>query len=130
MSSLLPTDHASPSLILVVEDDLGIQATISWILESEGYEVIMASNGVEALELLQHYLPGLVLLDLMLPRLSGLEVLEVLGQADPPWTGPILALSASPSLLQEAKQVPLVSATISKPFDVEHLLAVIAQYVA
>ncbi len=64
--------------VLVVEDDHKIAATIKLYLEREGYQVSIAGNGRDALTQARALLPGLVILDLMLPQLSGTEVCRLL----------------------------------------------------
>jgi DNA-binding response OmpR family regulator len=60
--------------ILVVEDDPAALRFVSYILEAEGYEIITAVNGVEALRKAQQETPDLVVLDIMLPGIDGFEV--------------------------------------------------------
>ena len=60
--------------ILIVDDDPHIREVISFALEQEGMEVWEAANGVEALELLDNQLPDLVILDVMMPEMDGLDV--------------------------------------------------------
>jgi two-component system alkaline phosphatase synthesis response regulator PhoP len=63
-----------PRTILVVEDDAPLRDTLAYNLRAEGYQVLTASDGVTALDLARQKPVSLVLLDLMLPRLDGLEV--------------------------------------------------------
>ncbi|MBX3023469.1 response regulator [bacterium] len=62
--------------ILVVDDNVDSIMILRSILESQGYTVRTAQSGVDALTLLSHELPDLVLLDVMMPQMSGIEVLE------------------------------------------------------
>ena len=62
--------------ILVVDDEKDIRISLSGILEDEGYQVLTAACGVEALEKLREELPDLVLLDIWMPGMDGLETLE------------------------------------------------------
>lgn len=62
--------------ILVVDDNIDSIMILRSILESQGYTVRTAQSGVEALEQLKNGLPDLVLLDVMMPQMSGIEVLE------------------------------------------------------
>ena len=66
--------------ILVVDDDLDISVALQQRLQMLGYDSIAAKDGDEALDLIQHESPNVVLLDLELPKLSGLEILRKLGE--------------------------------------------------
>jgi CheY-like chemotaxis protein len=63
---------------VVVEDDHDIQYLYRLKLEHEGFEVATAENGVEGLELVEHFKPDVVLLDLMMPVMSGAEMLAIM----------------------------------------------------
>ena len=80
--------------ILVVEDSRNIAAMISLCLEEEGYEVILREDSIEAVRSAFEEAPDLVLLDLVLPRMSGLTVLRAL--RDNPMTSglPVIVISA------------------------------------
>jgi two-component system alkaline phosphatase synthesis response regulator PhoP len=82
--------------ILVVEDDPAALRLVSYTLESAGYQVITAVNGVEALRKAQQDAPDLVVLDVMLPGIDGFEVCHQLrsNPAASPGRPPILMLSA------------------------------------
>jgi two-component system alkaline phosphatase synthesis response regulator PhoP len=85
---------ASGTAVLVVEDDADIRETIAYNLRQEGYSVVTAIDGVTALEIAHQQPFGLVLLDIMLPRMDGLEVCRRL-RAQPETAGvPILMLTA------------------------------------
>lgn len=60
--------------ILIVEDDRHIVALVRYILEREGYEVAVARDGVEGLEIVKEFDPDLIVLDLNMPRMDGVEV--------------------------------------------------------
>ena len=60
--------------ILVVDDEPDIRELIEYNLKKEGYEVIVAQNGLEAIELAKKHLPSLILLDIMMPKMDGIEV--------------------------------------------------------
>lgn len=70
--------------ILVVEDDKDLNAAYKVILESEKHRVKTAYNGQEALEILEGYTPDLILLDLLMPIMGGLELLEKYDLKDHP----------------------------------------------
>lgn len=80
--------------ILVVEDDAALRETLAYNLSAEGYETLLAADGVVALELARRQPVALVILDVMLPRLDGLDVLRQL-RARPETAGtPVLMLTA------------------------------------
>jgi two-component system nitrogen regulation response regulator NtrX len=62
--------------ILVVDDELNIRETLKDVLEDEGYEVIVADNGKNALEVIEHHSVNVMLLDLWLPEIGGMDVLK------------------------------------------------------
>lgn len=70
--------------VLIVDDEPNIVAALEFLLEKNGYEVRVADNGAEALEQLDAFQPDLVLLDVMVPKLSGYEVCQRM-RAEPRW---------------------------------------------
>ena len=107
--------------IAIIDDDVHIGDVLTEILENEGYAVIRAYSGTEALYLLSQSKPDLVLLDLMLPGLSGEEVLPHIKDI------PIIVLSAKVDV-QDKVNLLLGGAVdyVTKPFSTEELLARIA----
>ena len=79
--------------ILFIEDELAIQKTFGDILKQEGYEVITALDGEKGLKMIQIKKPDLILLDLILPRLHGLEVLKKLKENKETASIPIIILT-------------------------------------
>ena len=108
--------------ILSVEDDERIRAAVKLALEDEGWTVDEAGSGEEAIECFQRSTPDVVLIDIMLPGLSGREVCRQLRQADVPT--PILMLTA---LDHTDDKVECLRGGaddyLTKPFDFEELLA-------
>jgi two-component system phosphate regulon response regulator PhoB len=80
--------------ILIVEDERGLTQTLSWYFTREGYEVVVTHDGVEGLRKAQTLLPDVVLLDVMLPGLSGLDVCRELRTGDRTKDMPIIMLTA------------------------------------
>ena len=104
--------------ILVVEDDMDIHNLIKKVLEKERYEVISAYSGTEAILLIEKNNIELILLDLMLPGLSGEEVIKQIKNI------PIIVISAKIST-EDKVNVLTIGANdyITKPFDTNELLA-------
>jgi DNA-binding response OmpR family regulator len=107
--------------VLVVEDDDAIAEVLQRQLRMEGYEVRLAGDGVSALDVAHAFLPDLVILDLGLPRLDGIEVAKQLRARD---DTPILVLTARDAV--EARVEGLDSGAddyLVKPFERQELLA-------
>ena len=68
--------------ILLIEDDREISTTLSGVLRGAGYEVVTAPNGIEGQKLIQHEAPGLVITDMMMPRMGGFPVLDFINTLD------------------------------------------------
>jgi DNA-binding response OmpR family regulator len=106
--------------ILIVDDDDTIRALVVTVLRRRGYRLDTARNGVEAVEKLTACRYSLVILDLMMPRMSGYEVLEQL-RAQPEVTRP-LVLVLTAGLERRPFDQGFVVGTIHKPFDIELLV--------
>lgn len=104
--------------ILVIDDDIHISDMLFEILSKEGYEVSRAYSGTEAILFLSNQTPDLILLDLMLPGLSGEEVLKKIN------TTPVIVLSAKSDINDKVNLLLGGAADyITKPFDTDELLA-------
>jgi DNA-binding response OmpR family regulator len=114
-------DYDRPARVLVVEDDQEIAEVLQRSLRLEGYEVRVAGDGVAALDTATAFLPDLVILDLGLPKLDGIEVAKQLRSDD---DVPILMLTARDAL--ESRVQGLDSGAddyLVKPFERQELLA-------
>jgi two-component system phosphate regulon response regulator PhoB len=89
-----PEAAVSQPRILLVEDERGLTQTLSWFFGREGYEVVVAHDGAEGLRKAQTLLPDVVLLDVMLPGLSGLDVCRELRAGERTRGLPIIMLTA------------------------------------
>ena len=110
--------------ILIVEDDLAIQALLHDFIQEAGYEVILASDGVEALSLFSEQDFDLILLDIMLPKIDGYGVCEVMRKKS---DVPIVMLTALDGEQNQIKGLDLqVDDYITKPFSMPILIRKIA----
>lgn len=86
----------APPVILVAEDNPDLRDVLGLVLEHHGFEVVLACDGMEALDRVKERRPDLVLMDLMMPRMNGYEAREALqenGNGSPPI--PVIAITAS-----------------------------------
>jgi two-component system, chemotaxis family, chemotaxis protein CheY len=108
--------------VLLVEDDLDVRETLAEVLTMEGHVVATARDGVEALQVARQRPPDLILLDLMMPRMTGWEFRAV-QRVDPVLSSiPVVVVSAcSHELAAELD----ATAYLPKPFDLDKLLALV-----
>lgn len=109
--------------VLIVEDDDAIRILVETVLRRRGYAVETARNGVEALDQMHAAPFALVILDLMMPRMSGYEVLEQL--AAQPLRDRPLVLVLTAGIDARPFDTTLVIGTIHKPFDIDLLVDVV-----
>jgi two-component system phosphate regulon response regulator PhoB len=121
--SLPPSNVAVRKRVLIIEDERDLTEGLAYSLQREGYETIISHDGQEGLRKAQAQLPDLILLDLMLPGLSGLEVCRELRAGERTRHIPIVMLTAR---AEETDQVVGFSMGaddyVTKPFSVKVLL--------
>ena len=101
--------------ILLIEDEDSVRATLRAVLEHAGHEVLEAANGEQALYLEERGLVDLIMIDIIMPQMDGLEAINRLRQRDPQLA--ILAMSGgSADYLQKASEHG-ASAVLQKPFE-------------
>jgi DNA-binding response OmpR family regulator len=107
--------------ILIVEDDRKIAAAIKLYLERDGYQVIVADNGLDALKEARNKQPAVVILDLMLPKLNGIEVCRVLRAESDVY---IIMLTARTTEEDKLRGLDLgADDYVTKPFSPRELMA-------
>lgn len=109
-------------MILVVDDDVAIRVLVSRILRREGYTTAEAANGQEALDHLRANTVEAVVLDLMMPVMSGFEVIRYLATHDDAGRPPVIVVSATSEADLQSIDSPVVHAVLRKPFDVSALV--------
>lgn len=116
--------------VLVADDEPNIVISLEYLLKREGYTVFVAKDGQEALEVIARELPDLVLLDVMMPRKSGLEVCQAVRSTEALQTTKILMLTAKGRDTDVAKGMALgADAYMTKPFSTRELVQKVAQMV-
>lgn len=119
------TDAASAPAqrrVLVADDDEGIRSMMEWLLKDEGYSVITATRGSEAVQAVQRAHPDIVLLDVRLPDVTGIEVLQKLNSLPGPQP-PVIMMTALPtsSVAIEAMQAGAFD-YVAKPLDIQDVV--------
>jgi CheY-like chemotaxis protein len=119
---------ALASTVLVVEDHLDLREMLAILLESEGFEVATASNGAEALECLDQATPAVILLDLMMPVMTGDEFRER-QLADARFAHvPVICMTAAHDGRERADRIH-ADEYFQKPVDFEQLLSAVRSHV-
>jgi CheY-like chemotaxis protein len=122
---------AEEKRILIADDDPVILRLIQVNLELEGYEVLTANNGEEAVQVANAEHPDLVILDIMMPRLDGYQACEQLKATESTREIPVIFLSAKAQQGDiEKGQSFGVAAYLTKPFDPTELLEVVEKHVS
>jgi CheY-like chemotaxis protein len=106
---------ASDLLVLLVEDDRDLAGVTQQALEHEGVRVAVAYDGREALDLFERLHPQVVVTDLIMPRLDGLELIRRIGQLPQPHA-PVIAVSAVGARLRAARDLGAAEVLL-KPVD-------------
>jgi two-component system, chemotaxis family, chemotaxis protein CheY len=118
----------SSARILVVDDDDAIRETVAEALELDGFTVDTARNGAEALDLVRAHPPNGIILDLMMPVMTGWQFLEQCRQHELCVGTPVVVMSAYNKLPEEAAALGVLGC-IAKPFDLDILLGAIERAV-
>jgi twitching motility two-component system response regulator PilG len=115
--------------VMVVDDSKTIRRTAETLLRKEGFEVVTAMDGFEALGKIVDYQPDLIFLDIMMPRLDGYQTCALIKHHRIFRNTPVVMLSSRDGLFDRARgRVVGSDRYITKPFTKEDLLAVIADY--
>ena len=113
--------------ILVVDDDDDVRNMLCAVLSAEGYPVVGAADGVEALSQMRLDPPALAVVDMMMPRMDGEQLIRAMGQDAALVTVPIAIMSGqTPTPTPEWP--PRVSARLVKPFELDELLTLVHQF--
>jgi DNA-binding response OmpR family regulator len=109
------------SKILIVEDDPNILESLKYYFHKEGYDTLTAINGTQALEIARNGKPDLIILDIMLPQMSGLEVCRILRKET---TVPIIMLTARDEEIDKITGLDLgADDYVTKPFSMRELMS-------
>ncbi|MGH2353490.1 MAG: response regulator [Chloroflexota bacterium] len=112
--------------ILVVDDDADIRYVLSVVLEEDGYQVVTATDGADALAAVAQAPPDLILLDLVMPVMDGWQFAAAYRRTPPP-LAPILVYSAHRLDERDLEEIA-PAGVLEKPCDLDTLLAAVARY--
>jgi CheY-like chemotaxis protein len=119
--------------ILVVEDDIAFRQMLLEMLRQDGHRATLAGNGAEAMDLLAQLKPDLIITDVLMPRMDGVELIMELSKRDN--TTPVIAMSGGRRSITsefnlESASLLGVRVTLAKPFSRADLRSAIAQVLA
>ncbi|GAX89567.1 response regulator [Effusibacillus lacus] len=106
--------------VLIVDDQYGIRVLLNEVLEKEGYSVFQAPNGQTALEIVKLEKPDLVLLDMKIPGMDGLEILRHIRVIEPDLKVFMMTAYGELDLIKEAMALGALT-HFTKPFDIDEL---------
>lgn len=114
--------------LLIVDDQFGIRILLSEVFQKAGYETYQAANGIQALEIVKEQNPDLVLLDMKIPGMDGLEILKRMKTINKDIRVIIMTAYGELDMIQEAKELGAIT-HFAKPFDIDEIRDVVKQYV-
>jgi two-component system response regulator (stage 0 sporulation protein F) len=106
--------------LLIVDDQNGIRILLTEVFNSEGYETFQASNGRLALDIVRDEKPDLVLLDMKIPGMDGLEILKQIRKIDKEIKVIMMTAYGELDMIKEAMELGALS-HFTKPFDIDEL---------
>jgi CheY-like chemotaxis protein len=119
-----PTPTPRPA-VLIVEDDRDVALTINDVVEDSGYRALCAANGREALLLLEHEVPALMLIDLFMPVMNGVELLKVIKKSPKLAVIPRVIMTAANDQMIGVREDVTV---LYKPVDFDALTRLLQRY--
>lgn len=114
--------------ILIVDDQYGIRILLTEVLQKEGYTTFQAANGFQAIDITKEQAPDLVLLDMKIPGMDGIEILKRLKQHDETIKVIIMTAYGELDMIQEAKELGALT-HFAKPFDIDEIRKVVREYI-
>ena len=121
----------SSTRILVVDDSSTIRRSAESMLTAEGYDVVTAENGFEALSKVARHNPDLIFVDIMMPRLDGYQTCAIIKNNTEYRSTPVIMLTSKDGLFDQARgRVVGSDLYLTKPFTKEELLAAVQQHAA
>ncbi|WAA12198.1 response regulator [Fervidibacillus halotolerans] len=113
--------------ILIVDDQFGIRILLNELFQKEGYETFQASNGAKAIEYVKNNRPNLVLLDIKIPGMDGIDILKKLKEIDANIKVIMMTAYGELDMIQEAMELGALS-YFTKPFDIDEIKDTVKKY--
>lgn len=113
--------------ILIVDDQFGIRILLNEVLQKEGYDTFQAANGVQALEIVKENSPDLVLLDMKIPGMDGIEILKRMKVIDEDIRVIIMTAYGELDMIQQAMDLGALT-HFAKPFDIDDIRVAVKKY--
>ncbi|TDV50151.1 response regulator receiver domain-containing protein [Pseudomonas graminis] len=107
--------------ILIIDDEYLIADILSFALEDEGFQTVVAGSGRKALEILDRERPDLIITDFMMPGMTGLELAETVKSREVHMSTPIMLMSGAQAYMGEERP-DLFDEVIEKPFDIDNVI--------
>lgn len=124
-------DNATNLKVMVIDDSKTIRRTAETLLQREGYEVITAVDGFEALSKIAEVNPDIIFIDIMMPRLDGYQTCALIKNSQHYQNIPIIMLSSKDGLFDRAKgRIVGSDEYLTKPFSKDELIGAIRAHVA
>lgn len=114
--------------ILIVDDQFGIRVLLNEILQTEGYQIYQAANGLQALDITEKHAPDLVLLDMKIPGMDGLEILKRMKKINSDIQVIIMTAYGELEMIEASNKLGAL-AHIPKPFDIIEIRQTVKKYV-
>ncbi|WP_226654511.1 response regulator [Guptibacillus hwajinpoensis] len=115
--------------ILIVDDQYGIRILLNEIFQKEGYQTFQAANGVQALSIVKSEDPDLVILDMKIPGMDGLEILKRIKKMEARALVIIMTAYGELDMIHEAMDLGAVT-HFAKPFDIDEIRAAVKKELA
>lgn len=114
--------------ILIVDDDVAVRSILTRFLEHEGFKTMVAKDGLEGVELARRHSPDLVIMDVVMPRMNGLQAASLIKYYKPSSDTPLIFLTAKDAEEEIAvAQKARADVYITKPFDARQVTEVVKE---
>ncbi|WP_078543403.1 response regulator [Litchfieldia alkalitelluris] len=114
--------------ILIVDDQYGIRILLNEVFQKEGYQTFQAANGVQAIDIVTKHSPDLVLFDMKIPGMDGIEILKRLKAIDADIRVIIMTAYGELDMIQEAKDLGAIT-HFAKPFDIDEIRDAVKKHI-